>query len=425
MVAGSLLWGCKAPSLTRDVRPQKANAYTWILDPGAPGADVPPAGKSLFDELVNGRPAYPFARLVADIERQTGARFDRVLIPLGRSLQRSSGGPDFFRYPRAVVALDSEPAKSFRLPVKDRLYMGFQERASVIEVISYNDQAGRFEFQVVTNYQAGSKPSVTYANRFICTHCHQNQAPLFPRQLWDETNANPRISRLLKTHANQFHGVPSEQDADVPYRIDKAVHRSNDMSVYQNVWRFGLSRNANDAASVRMRAAWLECMLRYRISGSRSYDDSSAPFLQNFKSPLVESLKLRFPAGMAVPNPEIPNRNPLALLSREVSMDDANTQAFLSVRQRQIDAQFEPANPRRPLELWNPNDPALIDRLVIGGSSLFSQTDIRRLAGVADSLNFRIQNLTDETISGKSGWLSAPALRPHAICERLMAMSLN
>jgi hypothetical protein len=140
---------------------------------------------------------------------------------------------------------------------------------------------------------------------------------------------------------------------------------------------------------------------------------------------LVESLKAGFPAGMAIPNPEIPNRNPLALLSREVSMDDADTQAFLSVRQRQIDAQFEPANPRRPLELWNPNDPALIDQLVIGGSSLFSQTDIRRLAGVADSLNLRIQNLTDETISGKSGWLSGSALRPHAICERLMAVSLN
>jgi hypothetical protein len=420
-----LLWGCKAPPAKHDAAPKKANAYTWILDPSAPGPDVPPVGKSLFDELVNGQPAYPFERLVADIERQTGARFDRVLIPLGRSLQRSSGGPEFFKNPRVVAALDSEPAKRFRLPVKDRLYMGFQGRASVVEVISYNDRAGRFEFQVVTNYQAGSRPSVTYANRFVCTHCHQNQAPLFPGQLWDETNANPRISRLLKIHANQFHGVPSEQDADVPYRIDKAVHRSNEMSVYQNLWRSGVSTNANDAESVRMRAAWVESMLQYRISGSRRYDSSSASFIRCFKNPLLGSLNARFPAGMAIPNPEIPNRNPLAALSHEVSMDDANTQAFLSSRQRQIEAQFEPANRRRPLELWNPNDPALIDRLVMGGSTLFSDSDIQRVSRVVNSLSVRIQKVTNETLAGKSDCLSASALRPHAICERLIRVSLD
>jgi hypothetical protein len=371
--------------------------------------------------LVDGRPAYPFQKLVGNIERRTGARFDRVLIPLGRSLQRSSGGPEFFKHPRAVVALDAESSNAFNVPVKDRLYMGYQERASVIEVISYNEQAGRFEFQVVKNYEAGSVPSVTYANRFLCTHCHQNQAPLFSRQLWDETNANPRVSHLLKTYAIQFHGIPSGQDADVPYRIDKAVHRSNEFSIYQRIWRAGLGTNPNDLASVQMRAVWLENMIRFRMSGSTSYDRSSPSFMNSFVRPLSSSLKARFPTGMAISNPEIPNRSPLAVLSREASMDNLQTQAFLSARQQNIEAQFEPANPRAPLEMWNPDDAAFFDHLVMGGALLFSQADIRRFESIAGSLSARIQRLAAEAAAGNDALLAA-AFRPHTICERLVAM---
>ena len=206
--------------------------------------------------------------------------------------------------------------------------MGFQEHAAALEVISYNEQAGRFEFQVVKDYKAGSTPSITYANRYVCTNCHQNQAPLFPRQLWDETNANPRVSHLLKAYASEFQGVPAEQDADVPYRIDKAVHRANQIAVYQRIWQEGLSNGGDDEASVHLRAAWLRSMLQFRISDSRNYDRQSPQFLRDFKKPLAESLKARFPRGIAIPNPEIPNRNPLAVLSREASMDDRAVQHF-------------------------------------------------------------------------------------------------
>jgi hypothetical protein len=67
----------------------------------------------------------------------------------------------------------------------------------VLEVISYNEAAGRFEFQLVKDYRAGGRPQVFYANRNICYACHQNGAPIFSRALWDETNANPAIAARL------------------------------------------------------------------------------------------------------------------------------------------------------------------------------------------------------------------------------------
>ena len=79
-----------------------------------------------------------------------------------------------------------------QLLVKDRLYLGYQERAGLIEVISYNEAAARFEFQLVRDYRPQGKPEAVYASRAVCTACHQNHGPIFSRQQWDETNANPR-----------------------------------------------------------------------------------------------------------------------------------------------------------------------------------------------------------------------------------------
>ena len=52
----------------------------------------------------------------------------QVLIPLGRSLQRYAAEPEYFRYPRVIVAVDAEPATSqvhAGIVVRDRLYLGY------------------------------------------------------------------------------------------------------------------------------------------------------------------------------------------------------------------------------------------------------------------------------------------------------------
>jgi hypothetical protein len=125
------------------------------VDPDDPGPSLPPVGHSLFDFLttreVDGalvqEVPFPFTALQAQIADALGGAepdLKQVLIPLGRSLQRNAANPDFFAFPRAVVAVDqeSEPrAGEGGMLLADRLYLGFQERAATIEVISYNEAA--------------------------------------------------------------------------------------------------------------------------------------------------------------------------------------------------------------------------------------------------------------------------------------------
>ncbi len=177
--------------------------------------DVTLSQESLFDKLFrkqkDGAVAYdipfPFTaltrRIAANLAVPEGKAPSllQVLIPLGRSLQRYAAEPEYFRYPRVIVAVDAEPAASpghAGILLRDRLYLAYQERSNTIEVISYNEEAGRFEFQVVDDYAPGLTPTVSYANRMLCMGCHQNGGPIWSEPPWEETNSNPRIVGLLQ-----------------------------------------------------------------------------------------------------------------------------------------------------------------------------------------------------------------------------------
>ncbi len=366
-----LLHGCR-PAERRSVSVLDRYPQDWVVDPRVAGPDTPPVGQSLFD-AVAGRPVpFPFPVLLKHIESRIGGnvRYRRVLIPLGRSLQRTAASPDFFEYPRAVVAFDADP-------VKDRLFMGYQEKAGVIEVISYNEAAGRFEFQLVNNYRAGATPNVQYGKRAICTTCHQNHAPIFPRPLWDETNSNSRIAHLLLNQQRSFYGFPKEQSADVPYEIDAAVHRANEFSTYQLLWM---------QAGAPARAAWLRAMLACRLSGACEFDTTEfAAQIANWRA--------KWPRGLRIPNPEIPNRNPLAIFSREAPRNQAEMVLLLADRQKNIEPHFEPAAPREPLEIWQLAGDRL-QRVMAGLATFFPMKDVVEidralLAKQAETVEYR------------------------------------
>ena len=78
-----------------------------------------------------------------------------------------AAAPDFFAHPRVVTAAVADGDGEL---LRDRLYLGFQRQAGVIEVISYNETLGRFEFQIVRNYVKDGAPQAVYAyfaGRFI------------------------------------------------------------------------------------------------------------------------------------------------------------------------------------------------------------------------------------------------------------------
>ena len=69
----------------------------------------------------------------------------------------------------------------------------------------------------------------------MCADCHQNLAPLFSRQVWEETNANPRVAAALARPGGNggrgrtdYHGVPIHRGVDVPNAIDAATDPARD-----------------------------------------------------------------------------------------------------------------------------------------------------------------------------------------------------
>ncbi|MGH8631410.1 MAG: hypothetical protein ACREU7_11700, partial [Burkholderiales bacterium] len=329
MVALRLQVACSAILLFAGIaaaQPQAADD----ADSTAPDSSLPPIGRSLFDFLVTKSEGdrkvqsvpFPFAELLRRIGeelaagKETGVR--AVLVPFGRSLQRNAAGDEYFRYPRVVATVVGEPAAakgSAGMQLKDRLYLGYHEKAGVLEVISYNEAAGRFEFQVVKDYRAGARPRLLYANRRMCLTCHQNQAPIFSRPPWDETNANPALQQLFRAQKRDYYGVAVNLGVDTPDAIDQATDRANLLQSVQRLWREGCEAPSRPEASVRCRAEAFAAALKYRMTGDRQIDREAAGYREAFLPLLTESWRMRWPAGIAVPSPDLPNRDPFAALT--------------------------------------------------------------------------------------------------------------
>lgn len=337
----------------------------WAVDPATPGDDRPPVGRSLFDalvtEVVDGAPAYrvpyPFAALTDAIARHAPVR--QLLVPMGRALQRHAAAPDFFRHPRIVLAVDSEGG-STGTRFKDRLYLGYQEKTESIEVISYNAAAGRFEFQIVEDYAAGKTPRVVYANRTLCIGCHQNQGPIFSEPLWDETNANPGVAERLAEVRADFHGVPvapGPRAMETALAVNRATDRANLFAAYQLLWRESCG---DGPPGIRCRAALFAFALQYRMSGARHYDAGSPRFADELAPWLLAQWRTRWPAGLAIPDPGIPNRDPIAFGDR-------------------VPAELDPLTPRPPLEVWPLSETSDIGRLIAGLAEFLAPADVARL----------------------------------------------
>lgn len=448
ILVGAVYWTLRpdgaptAPSVTIPVTP------TWAIAPDATGADVPPVGRSLFDHIVMDgvnsktyRIPFPLPALLARIERKAGcpsepsAREERlgsppppggrggldsclkaVLIPLGRSLQRTTAAPDFFIYPRVVVAVDGEPeTANVHLPLlKDRLYIGYQENAGLIEVISYNDAAGRFEFQLVKDYRQGRTPRVEYANRVVCTACHQNHAPIFSRPLWEETNANPAVAAQLTAQRKDFYGINVARGVDIPNAIDDATDRANLFSATQRLWRDGCDATPI-ARAIRCRAALLTAALQYRLSGERDYDTDSASWREDFLPVLRDNVARRWQDGLAIPSPDIPNRNPLPR-----AYTDAALPSGLSLAH--IPARFEPLQRRAPIGVWHPEQTDFPRRAVIGVAAFLAQADVNRLKQrPAAAVSAAVDELATATVNGESDALSDKPFRRDVIVPALLA----
>ncbi len=348
--------------------PAVSEVGTWAVDPHQPGPDLPPAGGSAFDGVFSRATAagvvhdvpFPFPRLLQKLEYAAGGEgmsrspLDATLIPLGRSLQREAAAPDYFQSPRIVVAVTGEPESGIGplgIRLRNRLFLGYQPRARVIEVISYNEAASRFEFQLVRNYGPGQEPQVRYARRALCTSCHQNAGPIFADASWDETTANPRVASRLEGLGPQFHGVPVTEVDRAVTAIDKATDEGNLLPVYQRLWSEGCA-SARPAEVARCRAGALQAMVQYRLSNSAGFERTAALYAEGYLPVQRYNWARRWPDGLLIPSPNLPNRSPLMSPSPSV-----------------VPVAVDPLRRRPPMARWEVSSARDLERLVRGLAS--------------------------------------------------------
>jgi mono/diheme cytochrome c family protein len=141
---------------------------------------------------------------------------------------------------------------------------------------------------------------------------------------------------------------------DIPNAIDDATDRANRIGATQRIWRV--------ACEAACRPVSLTAALQYRLSGERGFE---APTLAGA---LIRGFAARWPRGLAIPNPDLPNRDPLAFVP-----------GTTGVAQSHVAAGLEPLAPRAPLEVWTADDPLLVRRFVMGLAELIAETDVREL----------------------------------------------
>ncbi len=347
--------------------------------------DLPPEGsRSLFDHLVReqGGLPFPFEKMLemfASYDRE-GRWPNTLLIPDGRSLLK---GHATFDAPRMVVAADAvPPAGAALMPIlRGRLFLGFVEPANEIEVISYNESAGRFEFQLIENYCVGCVPRIVYAKRSICTTCHAGGGPIFPVRPWQETNVQPAIAQTLARHlqTEAYHGAPIARRLDQAQAFDDLTDVGNVIPATQKIWLDGCGSDG-DAC----RRAMLKLALRYVINPAALDRETEA------SRELIRLQQINWPEqGIPLNNGNLNNRDPFNQALYDESFGAQLRNLFWpradGVRSGdklkdfdalpRLPAEFDPLSRRAPLKIIQAHE---LDG-VYGLAQLFSADDIERL----------------------------------------------
>lgn len=288
-----------------------AESVTSLHSEYVSNEDLPPEGtRSLFDHLIkeHGSLPYPFDDLLELVASQDAENTAPItaLIPNGRSLLKGQAN---FKHPRIIAAADirqPESDFSFDQMYRGRLFMGFVEDANEIEVISYNEMAGRFEFQLVKEYGPDLNPQIVYAKRAICTTCHQSGAPIFPVRPWEETNANPAVAELIKSHhpdSSEYFAADLAVPLANPEGIDDMADKGNAIITTQKIWLDGCGDGDRGNAC---RRGLLKLAFEYLWSPG-SFDATS----EAVKRQQMLQAKSWPKAGIDLPNGDLANRNPI------------------------------------------------------------------------------------------------------------------
>lgn len=306
-----------------------AAAAAWL---GALACSAAPAAaRPLVEEVFPAGLPWPFEAVVDQLVQIAGpGNVETALIPVGRSLQRFAAAPDFFASPRIVVAVTGDRASGPEaLRLADRLFIGYQPFAEVIETISYDSEAGVFAFHEIVGYTPKGIGPLRPSERAVCLACHQGEGPIFARPLWNETNADPAVRARLDGLGESFHGVPVHQSIDALAAFDAATDRAARIAAASRLWEQG-------CPNALCRAALLAAAVRHGLGADPAPPTALAPGAGRFDRRSRE----RWPMGLATISPDLPNRRPPGVV--DGSFPEA-------------EGPFDPETPRPSLTLWHPD----------------------------------------------------------------------
>ena len=430
----SLLSACdptpSGPSIT-ELATQKTNTGGDEVSMAVmPPTDLPPEGtRSLFDHIVkeNGALPFPFEeviKLVASYDAENQPPIT-LMIPDGRSLLK---GQADFKEPRIVVAATAEPAPSDAVlsPIlKGRLFLGFVEGADEIEIISYNEAAGRFEFQLVKDYAEGKVPKLVYAKRAICATCHVGSGPIFPTRPWEETTAQPAIREAIietRGNAESYHGAKVDNKLNDAEEFDALTDKGNLIPVLQRLWLDGCGA---DGAACRQQM--LTLALHY-LWDPASFTEEGDEVRQ-----LIELQARHWPAqGIPLDNGDLLNRNPFTDHPADYNWLDWVGSWFRDGRQRanrevpedtieafealpRLRAEVDPLTPRLPKKTITANDLDAVYAL----AQMFSSED-RKLLEKHSGYRFDVVRQALDNLP-VSTWAAKPVSRVE-IMQSLMTL---
>jgi hypothetical protein len=265
---------------------------------------------------------------------------------------------------------------------RGQLFLGFVENANEIEVLSYNEAAGRYEFQLVQNYCAGCVPRIVYARRAICTTCHQGATPIFSQRPWNETNGQQATAAAIahaRGNSQPYLTVALQQPLSQSERFDQLTDVGNFYSVTQRLWLDGCGAQGNGCR-------------RQMLALAMQYSDNAGGF--NADSAEANQLKklqaLSFPKeGIKVPESDLLNRDPIgekqgfkgwlrSLFTREIhfgegAKDNEDLSAFEKLPP--LRPEVDPLSVRLPKQVLHATD---IDG-VYGVASFFTDADFKLL----------------------------------------------
>ena len=247
-----------------------------------------------------------------------------ALIPLGRSLQRYAASPDYFASPRLVVAVTGDGAAGPGVPrLADRLFLGYQPAAEVIEAISYNADAGALRVSGDRRLRRGGGRRQQPAERRVCLACHQGRGPdLRPPALDARPTPTRRSPLASRRSARASTARRSRQSVDGSRPSTPPPTAPQRIALADRLWSEAC---ATPPAAPRCSLA----ALRVGLGGPPA---AGAARLRRAQAP-------RWPDGLAAMSPDLPNRDPLLTWSARRPRDH-----------RRLD----PETPRETLVLWRP-----------------------------------------------------------------------